>query len=225
MLSFLHGLLAGDSNSKSRYDAAVEIQRHYRGYVVRRDALTRGLSLKMMMAPVRRMSERRGVGERRDETEVSFVVTPHEHVAHDGDAKKGRDDESSKRSMSSHQSDSSLRFECKFYFSRAAQILSIPNTGTIPKFQDLPLAWRQQKLVSIKELLNGAYADHLAVSHRWEQPDSPDSEGEQLRAVQEHLRKNDQIEWVWIDVNIRSSNSAPLASALLPATDNCRTDH
>ena len=41
----------------------------------------------------------------------------------------------------------------------------------------------------------------LAVSHRWMQPDDPDPDGEQLKALQGFLNSPDgqKIERVWID--------------------------
>ena len=46
---------------------------------------------------------------------------------------------------------------------------------------------------------DGPIKQILFVSHRWENPDAPDSLGTQLVALQEHLRGHPDIELVWYD--------------------------
>jgi hypothetical protein len=45
----------------------------------------------------------------------------------------------------------------------------------------------------------GITANILFVSHRWEAPDQPDVDGEQLKAIKEYLEAHPNIEWVWFD--------------------------
>ena len=45
----------------------------------------------------------------------------------------------------------------------------------------------------------GITANILFVSHRWEEPDQPDVDGEQLKAIKAYLEAHPDIEWVWFD--------------------------
>lgn len=56
----------------------------------------------------------------------------------------------------------------------------------------------------IRQAFEGRYRkDFLAVSHRWVDPDSPDSEdGTQFKKVRKHLLEDPngkKIKWVWYD--------------------------
>jgi len=45
----------------------------------------------------------------------------------------------------------------------------------------------------------GIIKNILFVSHRWEEPDQPDVDGEQLNAIKAYLGTHKDIEWVWFD--------------------------
>ena len=60
--------------------------------------------------------------------------------------------------------------------------------------------WLEQITLRRDEAYQGAYRDQfLAVSHRWELNDKPDSRGVQLREIQRYLRENPSTRWVWYD--------------------------
>ena len=41
--------------------------------------------------------------------------------------------------------------------------------------------------------------EYLAVSHRWESSEAPDTQGVQLRSVRKYLMQHPQVRWVWYD--------------------------
>ena len=58
------------------------------------------------------------------------------------------------------------------------------------------------------EAFRAEYAeDHLAISHRWETPENPDAELEQLKKVQEYLRAHSKIKWVWCEAASKHSRA------------------
>eukprot|EP00966_Prymnesium_polylepis_P130531 3019512-Prymnesium_polylepis.1 len=54
---------------------------------------------------------------------------------------------------------------------------------------------------------DGIVKDILFISHRWEERGAPDSQGVQLRAMQEYLETHSDIKWVWYDYSAPSPNS------------------
>ena len=60
--------------------------------------------------------------------------------------------------------------------------------------------WIEQRTISQVGAFTGLYQrEYLAVSHRWESPEAPDTQGVQLRSVREYLIKNPGVKWVWYD--------------------------
>ena len=94
--------------------------------------------------------------------------------------------------------------KCTFFFVDAAYLRSLEeDAAPLPSFQrireTLP-GVLVQRTIDVGDAYRGAYAsEFLAVSHRWEHPDAPDTKGEQQRAVCRHVRNNSEITAVWYD--------------------------
>ena len=71
----------------------------------------------------------------------------------------------------------------------------------LPVFQELLRRGQVTRLpVSAKGAIAGELRQaYLAVSHRWETPQEPDTHGEQQKAIQRYLIEHPEIEWVWFD--------------------------
>ena len=106
---------------------------------------------------------------------------------------------------------------CTFTFVAAAYLRSLPaDAEPLPAFQQLreEPGTLVQRTLDAGEAYRGAYASELlAVSHRWERPEAPDTQGEQQRAVCAHVRAHPEIRAVWYDVRDGASNSQPWQSA------------
>ena len=92
---------------------------------------------------------------------------------------------------------------CTFAFVSADYLRSLPDDAArLPPFQELckvegALVWHT---LEAAEAYRGAYVSQLlAVSHRWEQPEAPDSMGAQQRAILRHLRTHPELVAVWYD--------------------------
>ena len=98
--------------------------------------------------------------------------------------------------------------QCTFVFLDAEVIRSgryeAAGYATLPRLQELEAKhpeWMQKQLLQ-RHLAYGRHAyreEILAVSHRWEQPDTPDPSGVQLQAIREHLQVCPSIKLVWYD--------------------------
>ena len=99
--------------------------------------------------------------------------------------------------------------KCFFWFLSASHLLESEETP-LPSFQDLQKrGWLTEKEISHKESYQGIYASaHLAVSHRWFDPQAPDMDGMQLKEIRNHLRRNTDIKWVWFGAATRPSHLA-----------------
>lgn len=90
-----------------------------------------------------------------------------------------------------------------FYFIRSAHIVSLYERGqqTLPRFQDLiPQGVLERCRIDIPSAIRGHYRkNYLCVSHRWTQRSEPDADGKQMSKLVEFLRRNPQIEMVWVD--------------------------
>jgi hypothetical protein len=109
-----------------------------------------------------------------------------------------------------------------FYFVPAEAVCEC-KTKELSRMQDLRNANILQKF---KVPLNDAYQgkgviNHvLCVSHRWEDPATPDETGAQLSAMQAHLRAHPEIQYVWFDYACmpqRSSSCPPDQDDRTPA--------
>jgi vacuolar protein 8 len=73
----------------------------------------------------------------------------------------------------------------------------------LPRFQDLQRQrpdWFVEKEITLEGACAHEYADEvLAVSHRWEQPAEPDTEGKQFAAICVYVRGKPAIKLVWVD--------------------------
>ena len=57
-----------------------------------------------------------------------------------------------------------------------------------------------QEPVSVRRAVRGDHRGiYAAISHCWESAAFPDHSGEQLARIQEHLRANPNIKYVWYD--------------------------
>ena len=95
---------------------------------------------------------------------------------------------------------------CRFYMLRADFVRGYQGTS-LPFFQELrskhPEAIEEKTITYSMVVLGKAVDKCLAVSHRWLEPDNPDPDGEQLRAIKKFLDSSDgaHIELVWIDAH------------------------
>jgi len=98
----------------------------------------------------------------------------------------------------------------RFYFVSRDTVLRaqelFPDRISLPRFQTLdhkgfvtPRVISHTTVVVSEDRGEAAYDDVLAISHRWEQPEEADMSGEQLRRIQEYLRENRTLKWVWYD--------------------------
>jgi hypothetical protein len=73
----------------------------------------------------------------------------------------------------------------------------------LPRFQDLQRQrpdWFVEKEITLEGACKHEYTDDvLAVSHRWEQPAEPDTEGKQFAAMCVYVRGKPAIKLVWVD--------------------------
>ena len=95
------------------------------------------------------------------------------------------------------------REECSFFFVSADWLLQQTASVPVPPFQDIcrcegAIVQRTLKVGPAfrSELASG---ELLAISHRWEKPSAPDTEGKQLERIQAHLRANPRLRYVWYD--------------------------
>jgi hypothetical protein len=94
--------------------------------------------------------------------------------------------------------------KCLFNFVDADYLRSLPeDAAPLPPLQQLlresPHAI-VHRTIDVGEAYRGAYArECLAISHRWERSDAPDTEGVQQRAACAHVRSHPEITFVWYD--------------------------
>ena len=92
--------------------------------------------------------------------------------------------------------------KCSFWL-LSAKFVRRWSKVTLPHFQELRRLYPShlvRKEITLTDVCTGVLReDSLAVSHRWERPDNPDPEGEQLAAVRSHLQERLAIQWVWMD--------------------------
>ena len=107
------------------------------------------------------------------------------------------------------------RDQCSFWFCAADFLRTFRGDG-LPAFQELledfPGALHQECIHTASAFQGDHAHKYCVVSHRWMTQAKPDPGGEQLRAVQEHLEANPEIEWVWYEC---VPLPKPLAEALL----------
>jgi hypothetical protein len=107
-----------------------------------------------------------------------------------------------------------------FYFIPAKWVREC-GTKSLPRMQALRDVGHLEKFrIPLVDAFQGkGVINHiLFVSHRWEAPDQPDVDGEQLKAIKAHLEANPDIEWVWYQYS-----SMPHSNLGLHATIDDRT--
>ena len=89
---------------------------------------------------------------------------------------------------------------CRFFFVDAKKLRESSELILAP-FSSLQEAhWLVEHELTWSEVCSGSLVgEYLAVSHRWDQPELPDSTGQQLRAVRDFLRRVPSIRYVWYD--------------------------
>jgi hypothetical protein len=88
-----------------------------------------------------------------------------------------------------------------FYFIPAKWVRAC-STTSLPRMQTLRKDGHLEKWsVPLASAFRGdGIIKHiLFVSHRWETPNQPDVDGEQLNAIKKYLKAHPDIEWVWFD--------------------------
>ena len=101
---------------------------------------------------------------------------------------------------------------CEFYFLKASTVAALkPGSGErMPFFDEELLEKRELTLERALDRLD--VSDIVAVSHRWETEAVPDTEGEQLRRIQEYLIEHPNIKYVWFDYSCMPQKPANGAS-------------
>ena len=101
---------------------------------------------------------------------------------------------------------------CEFYFLKASTVAALkPGSGErMPFFDEELLEKRELTLERALDRLD--VSDIVAVSHRWETEAVPDTEGEQLRRIQEYLIEHPNIKFVWFDYSCMPQKPANGAS-------------
>ena len=89
-----------------------------------------------------------------------------------------------------------------FYFLVASKVRAC-SLERLPRMQDLMRDhpdWIVKKPIDMTSSLLGDYGeDMVGVSHRWEQPDEPDTMGVQLATLKGYLADHPKINFVWFD--------------------------
>ena len=89
-----------------------------------------------------------------------------------------------------------------FYFLVASKVRAC-SLERLPRMQDLTRDhpdWIVKKPIDMTSSLLGDYReDTVGVSHRWEQPDEPDTTGVQLATLKRYLADHPKIKYVWFD--------------------------
>ena len=89
-----------------------------------------------------------------------------------------------------------------FYFLLASKVRAC-FLERLPRMQDLMRDhpdWIVKKTIDMTSSLLGDYReDMLGVSHRWEQPDEPDTMGVQLATLKRYLVDHPKINFIWFD--------------------------
>mmetsp|Transcript_20026 Transcript_20026/g.40664 ORF Transcript_20026/g.40664 Transcript_20026/m.40664 type:complete len:517 (-) Transcript_20026:44-1594(-) len=87
-----------------------------------------------------------------------------------------------------------------FWFLRASDIMR-SSEAQLPQMQELRgRGWLVKQDMNFSDACRGVYrGETLVVSHRWEQPDSPDPSGAQVTEIRAYLRAHPGIKFVWYD--------------------------
>ena len=116
------------------------------------------------------------------------------------EAQVSTDQEMERKEVERRIQDEKERDECTFFFVSADYILE--QTDSLPRFQDLQRRGALvEKTLQVGKAYRSEYSggDLLAVSHRWETPEAPDTLRKQLEHIKAHLKRHPRIRYVWYD--------------------------
>ena len=113
--------------------------------------------------------------------------------------------------------------QCTFTFLdadkvRACRDLKLPNLQELRRTRP---DWLVERTFTMQSACDGSLCkEYCAVSHRWETPLEPDTQGAQLRAIQTFLSANRGIRFVWIDYSSmpQGANRSPDEQAEFDST-------
>jgi sugar lactone lactonase YvrE len=99
------------------------------------------------------------------------------------------------------EAESQTQSKTTFFFVKRDDFLEFKREEGMPVFQELA---KRDKLVAhsimLEEAAKNKYRNRFAVvSHRWKDKHHPDADGEQMSVVQQQVKKQADIEWIWID--------------------------
>lgn len=106
--------------------------------------------------------------------------------------------------------------ECTFHFVRASFIRT-SGMLTLPSFKELEKKGALERLtIKFSSAFLGKIdrRKYCVVSHRWMDKGQPDADGVQMRAIQEFLHTQMDIEWVWFDFWCMPQGEKTLADKL-----------
>ena len=70
-----------------------------------------------------------------------------------------------------------------FNFLRASEVLKTAPGTMLPRYQDVPKSWIVKQAIELRYVVKRRYIlEYLAISHRWELPEQPDTKGAQASA-------------------------------------------
>ena len=87
-----------------------------------------------------------------------------------------------------------------FYFIRAREVLKTSPGTMLPRFQDVPKSWIVKQPIELRYVVKRHYIEqYLAVSHRWEDPNQPDTKGAQLDAIRDYCRAHPRVKYIFFE--------------------------
>jgi len=102
------------------------------------------------------------------------------------------------------QSRAELGSGCPFVWLDAAALRSsaesMPRLLPMQALQEEHPDWFHTEMLTLEDACRRSFAhDHVAISHRWDERNSPDPSGEQLQAIRGYLQEHPMISRVWIE--------------------------
>jgi len=91
---------------------------------------------------------------------------------------------------------------CNFWFVDAEKLRADDDPTPLPPFKEMRRrpGWLTLHTFEFADAIAHKYADeYCVVSHRWDQPGLPDSDGSQLAELRAFLRERPSLRWVWFD--------------------------
>ena len=98
---------------------------------------------------------------------------------------------------------------CPFTFLRAKELLAAKELLPLQDLRKEHPDWLEEKCLSFQDACDvGLRHTVLVVSHRWESGHNPDPSRTQLMAIQQELKENPDIEFVWFDYSCLPQESS-----------------